>query len=630
MADFLNTGVSGLLAFRRALDVTSHNIANVATEGYSRQRVSMTTGPAQQMGNGYIGSGVRIASTTRTYDDFLAQSVRSSSSSFQGLDAYAELTGRVDNLLADSDSGLSAQLQKFTSAVQEVATSPTSTAARQVLLSQAESLSGQIQNYDARLQTIGSEVESRIQGEALAISTIAQGIAQLNTKIKDAYGRAAGQPPNDLLDQRDKLLDDLSSHVSVNTSTQDGQTVNVFVGNGQPLVLGATASTIAVAQDKFDASRSTLVLKTANGVVDVSGGIRGGALSGLMDFREQVLDPARSTLGRMSVAIADVVNKQNNAGIDASGNLGQDVFSVGPVKAMGSRTNGGTATIGATRTDVSAIKENDYLLEQTAGGFTLRNVQTGASVAMTGSGTSVDPFVADGMELVVNGSASVGDQFKISPTRTAAQGFDVLLTDPSGIAAASPVTVGASSANTGNGTIALSGVTDPSNPNLRSGVSIQFTSATTYSVNGAGSFTYTAGSPISVNGLDVTISGTPASGDSFAIADNSSAAGDNTNALKLAAALDQRVLDGGTKSISAAVDGLIGKIGVATQQAQVNRDAQETVYNESIDERDSVSGVNLDEEAANLLRYQQAYQAAAQMIQVANTLFQSLLNATSR
>ena len=629
MADFLSTSVSGLQAFRRALDVTSHNIANVGTDGYSRQRVNMVSGPAQQVGNGYVGSGVRVDSITRSYDDFLALGVRTSSSSLQRFDTYAGLSERVDNMFADTNSGLSAQLQKFTNAVQEVASSPTSSAARQVLLSQATSLSGQLQNYDERLQTLSSEVNSRIDSEARQITTIAQGIAQLNNKIKDAFGRT-GQPPNDLLDQRDKLLDDLSSHVSVNTSTQDGQTINVFIGNGQPLVIGATASTVATAQDSFDPQQRNLVLQTANGSVDISESVSGGVLGGLTDFRSEVLEPARNTLGRMSVAIADVVNTQNKAGLDASGNLGQDIFAVGPVEVLHNRANTGTAVIDATRTDTGGLKEANYLLERTSTGWSLKNKDSGASVAFTGAGTSADPIVVDGMEIVVSGTAATGDQFQISPTRAAAAGFDVVLTDPSGIATAAPVKVAKGSTNTGNGTIALSGVTDPTNAALRSGVSIQFTSATTYSINGAGSFTYTAGSPISVNGLNVTISGTPASGDSFTIADNAGASGDNSNALKLADALNTRVLDGGTKSIGSAVDGFIGKIGVATQQAQVNRDAQKTVFNESVDERDSVSGVNLDEEAANMLRYQQAYQAAAQLIQVANTMFQTLLNATSR
>jgi flagellar hook-associated protein 1 FlgK len=629
MADFLSSSISGLNAFRRALDVTSHNIANVATEGYSRQRVNLATGPAQQFGNGYVGSGVRVTGITRTYDDFLALGVRNSSSSYQRFNTYAELTGRVDNMFSDTDSGLSAQLQKFTNAVQEVATSPTSSSARQVLLSQATSLSGQLQNYNDRLNTIGDEVNSRIESETRQISTIAQGIAELNNKIKDAYGRT-GQPPNDLLDQRDKLLDDLSTHLNVNTSTQDGQTINVFVGNGQPLVIGATASTIATAPDSFDATQNKIVLQTANGFVDISNSVSGGVLGGLTDFREEVLEPARNSLGRMSVALADVVNAQNRSGLDASGNLGQDIFSTGPVDVLHNRANTGTATITATRTNISGLTENNYILEQTSSGFTLKNKSTGASVPFTGTGTSANPILADGMSIVVGGTAAVGDQFQISPTRTAASGFDVVMTNPSGIATASPVKVAAGSANTGNGTIALNGVTDPTNPALRSATTIQFTSATTYSINGAGSFTYTAGSAISVNGLSVTVSGTPASGDSFTIADNAGASGDNTNAQKLADALNTKVLDGGTKSIGSVVDAFIGKIGVATQQAQVNRDAQETVYNESVDERDSVSGVNLDEEAANMLRYQQAYQAAAQLIQVANTIFQSLLNATSR
>jgi flagellar hook-associated protein 1 len=628
MADFLSSGVSGLLAFRRALDVTSHNIANVATEGYSRQRVNLASGPAQQMGNGWVGSGVRVDTITRTYDDFLAYGVRTSSSSYERLNTYAGLTERVDNMFADSNSGLSASLQKFTNAAQEVASQPTSNSARQVLLAQAQSLSGQLQGYDERLNSLGAEVESRIDGEVREISTIAQGIAQLNTKIKDALGRT-GEPPNDLLDQRDRLLDELSSHVNVNTSTQDGAIVSVFIGNGQPLVLGETAANLSTQQDAFDPTRHNIVLSTANGAVDVSAGISGGALGGLMDFREDTLDPAKNSLGRMSIAIADVVNNQNHAGIDLNGDLGGDIFSVGPVEVQANRFNAGTGSLAVTRTDVGSLTESDYILEQTAGGWTARNAQTGASVAVTGTGTGADPLVFDGLEVVVSGTAAVGDQFKVRPTRAAAADFNVVLSNASQIAAASPVKVAAGSSNTGNGTITLNGVTDSSNPNLRNGVTIQFTSANTYTI-GATSYTYTSGSSINVNGLDIAISGTPAAGDTFTIADNTAGTGDNSNALKLADALNQRVLDGGTKSIGSAVDGLIGKIGVATQQAQVNRDAQQIVHDEAVDERDSVSGVNLDEEAANMLRYQQAYQAAAQMIQVANTLFQTLISATSR
>jgi len=238
--------------------------------------------------------------------------------------------------------------------------------------------------------------------------------------------------------------------------------------------------------------------------------------------------------------------------------------------------------------------------------------------------------VVDGMKIVVGGTPVVGDQFLVRPTHAAVEGMDVLITDPSKVAAAAPTRGQVSSANTGTGTISAGEVLNAANAQLRTPVTIKFLTASTYSVNGAGSFTYTAGSNIDVNGWRVQISGAPAVGDQFTVTDNSSGTGDNRNALLLANALTKPVLDGGTTSLSAGVSKFVAGIGVTTNQAQVSRDAQSAVNDENQAQMDSISGVNLDEEAANLIKYQQAYQAAAQVIRIADTLFQTILSATSR
>jgi flagellar hook-associated protein 1 FlgK len=283
-----------------------------------------------------------------------------------------------------------------------------------------------------------------------------------------------------------------------------------------------------------------------------------------------------------------------------------------------------------TRTDTGALTEADYQLQFSAGTWTARRLDTGATVTLTGTGTVGDPLRADGLAIVVSGTPLAGDRFVVRPTRSAAAGMDVLISDPGRLAAAAPIRTATNAANTGNGLISAGSVTDATNPALRNTVTIQFLSATTYSVNGAGTFAYTSGAPININGWSAQISGAPAVGDTFTISDNSSGAGDNRNALALVDALRRPVLDGGTTSIDAASSSLVGSIGVATRQVQASRDAQAIVQQEAVDSRDSISGVNLDEEAANLLRYQQAYQAAAQLIRVASTMFDSLLAATNR
>ena len=507
---------------------------------------------------------------------------------------------------------------------------PASIPARQVLLSEANALKDQLQYFDSRLSDMDAEVNANLKGQVSEINAIAQGIAKLNQDIATGMARSGGQPPNDLLDQRDQLLDQLAEKVSVNAVKQDGGQVNVFIGNGQPLVLGALASELTTTQDNFDPSRLSLGLKTQGGVVDITSNISGGSLGGVLDFRREMLDPAHNALGRFSVGLAATVNAQNAKGIDLTGVLGGDFFAVGDVEVLPNTLNAGTGTLAVTRGNVGGLTEKDYTLELTGSGWTLRDAINGTTVPMTGTGTVADPFVADGMRLVVGGTASVGDEFLVRPTRSAVADMSVLVTDPASVAAAAPIRSAVNSANLGTGTISAGEVLDGTNAQLRNPVTIQFLTASTYSINGAGSFTYTAGANIDVNGWRVQVSGAPAVGDRFTVSDNTSGSGDNRNALLLADALKRPVLDGGTTSLSDGVSKFVSSIGVSTRQAQVSRDAQAAVHAENEATMDGISGVNLDEEAANLLKYQQAYQAAAQVIRIADTLFQTLLSATGR
>jgi flagellar hook-associated protein 1 FlgK len=625
----LSTSVSGLLAFQRALDTTSHNIANVSTPGYSRQEVQIGTRPAQPAGNGWIGQGATVQTTRRLYDDFIAQQTRTTSSSFQHLDVYSSNAARLDDMFGNSTTGLSTTLQDFVNAFQSVANSPNSIPARQVLLSQASTLQNRLQSFDSQLNALDSEVNSRLSSEVADLNTIAGGIAKLNSDIQVGLART-GQPPNDLLDQRDQLLDQLAEKVSVNVVKQDDGVVNVFIGNGQPLVVGANANKLTTVQDEFDPTKLGLALGSPGSALDVTRNISGGVIGGLLDFRQELLDPAHNELGRITAALVEQVNSQHAEGMDLNGAMGSDFFAVGDVQILDSASNSGTGTVSVTRADVTALTSKDYVLQSTGGGWQLRDAKTGAAVTMTGSGTVADPFVADGMQIVVGGAPANGDEFLIQPTRTAIAGLDVLVTDPSKVAAAAPIRGGADPANDGSGTISVGEVLDASNAALRNTTTIEFLTPTTYSINGAGSFAYTPGSNIDLNGWRVQISGSPAVGDTFTVSNNTSGSGDNRNALALSNALQTPVLNNSTTSLGAGIGQFVGSIGVATHQAQVNRDAQSAILDQNVAAQDSVSGVNLDEEAANLLKYQQAYQAAAQLIRVADTLFQSLLSATQR
>ena len=392
---------------------------------------------------------------------------------------------------------------------------------------------------------------------------------------------------------------------------------------------GGTVQTLTTVPSPYDPSRIDVGLSTGGGATaDITSQVTGGTLGGLLSARSQVIDPTRNALGQIAVGLATIVNQQQSVGMDLTGSLGQPMFAVGGVQTLAASTNTGTAALNISRGSLAALTTDDYRMQYVGGAWQLTDLTSGQAVVMTGSGTGASPFQAAGLSIVVNGAPANGDSFEIRPTAAATQGLAVTLNNPAQIAAASPIEATAAAGNTGTGTISSQGVLNPADPQLLTTATIQFTAPGTYTVNGGGPFAYTSGQPIAANGWTVTITGAPAAGDTFTVASNAGGTGDNRNALATIDALTSSAsLDGGTASLSSAANGLISGMGVITQQAQSNASAQQVVNQDAVTARNNVSGVNLDEEAANMVRYQQMYQAMAQMITASNTMFKSLITA---
>ena len=632
MGDILATSVSGLLAFQQALDVTSNNISNSATPGYSVENIELAEQPGSGTGGGFFGNGVNVQSVTRSYDEMLAAQVRSSQASYSSFNTLSTQASQIDNMLSSSSTGLTATLQSFVNSLQSLSTAPSSTAQRQVVLSQAQALTTQLQSYQSQLSTQSSNLESQIGNTVTQINTIAGNIATLNGQIAAASG--AGHTPNQLLDQRDSLVDQLSQYVSVNAITQSNGEMDIYIGSGQPLVVSGTAQTLVATPDPNDASESDIGLSAGSGnpPTNITAEINGGSLGGLLATRSQVLNPTENALGQIAVGIATVMNQQQASGMDLTGAQGQPMFAVGPVQVLPSTTNTGTSTAAVTISSLSQLTTDNYKLTYSGTAWDLTDTSTGQPVNMTGSGTSASPFQADGLSIVVNGTPATGDNYVINPTAEAVDGLSVLLSNPSQVAAASLGAAAATTGNTGTGTISAPSITSPATWTAGT-YTVSFTSATQYQVTDSGgnvvtSGTYTSGSPISFNGEQVSISGAPATGDTFTVGPNNAAnTGDNTNVLAMAADVTASVLDGGTTSLNAAANNLVSAIGVLTQQSEANATAQQSVNQSATNARSNLSGVNLDDEAAKMLQYQQAYQACAQMIQSSQTIFNSLISA---
>lgn len=622
MPDLLSLGVSGLNVSQLALDTTGHNIANANTPGYSRQSVQVGTEPPMQFGSFWMGQGALVQGVQRSYSQFLDTALQTASAGQAQLTAYSDLASRLDNLMASSSGGVQPALDGFYGAIQDLANNPADVPTRQALLGKAQALAAQFQGLAGQFGQFQGEINQRLTGDVSQINSLAQGIAGLNSQIVQMQG--AGQAPNDLLDQRDALLQKLGGLVGVTAVPQDNGTLNVMVGNGQQLVLGTQASALKIVPNAYDPGRSEVALAGTGTVI--SGQLSGGEVSGLLTVRDQVVIPAQNQLGRAATALALAVNAQSHAGMDLRGNLGGDLFSVPAPTVLPSSANAGSASVAASVTGSAQLTAYDYTLRNTSSGWTLTR-SDGTAVALAGAGTAASPFTADGLSLVVSGAAAVGDGFQIQPTRNAAAGFTLAISDPSAIAAALPVRSSAASANTGNAGIGTPSVTNAGNPQLLSPVTISFTSPATYQINGAGSYAYSSGGAIALNGWSVAISGTPVAGDSFSVTSNAGGVGDNGNALALGATASLGVLDGGATTVGQAYGQLVAGTGSLTQQSQTRLASQTALVNQATSAQQSVSGVNLDEEAARLVRYQQSYQAAAHVIATAQTIFQSLLTA---
>jgi len=631
VSDVFGISVSALQAFQNAINVTSNNVANASTPGYDRETVNLTEAIPQSNGAATIGAGVVVSGINRAFSQAAANQLNTSQSSLGQLNALQNYSNQIDNLFGTTLGGLSTALQSFYSAFSDVANNPTSTASRQALIGQAQSVASSFQNASGELNSLNTDVNSRITADVTQINSIAKAISALNGQIVTGTAQDGGQPPNELLDQRDQLVSNLSQLVGISTTTDPNGALNVFVGNGQPLVLQGQTTALTTVANQFNATQLEISNSASSAVI--SNNITSGDLGGLLAARAQVIDPALNQLGQVATALSQTVNSQQAQGLDLSGNLGANIFSVTAPLATGSsrNTDAVTASVSVSPTGLGALTANDYVLSFVGGTPKLTNTSDGTSVTPAGAGTVASPYTAAGISIVLSGTPANGDQFLVQPTASAAAGLKVVLSNPSQIAAAGAIKTAAAGANTGAASISSGTVLDSTNSNLLTPVTITFANPpSSFSVNGGPAVAFTSGGNINVNGWQVQINGAPAGGDTFTVSGNAGGTGDNRNALAAANRQNVGVLQNGTISITGGISGLITGLGSQAQQINTAQSAQSAVNAQALSSVQSTSGVNLDEEAASLLQWQQAYQAAAQALVIGNSLFTTLISAVNQ
>jgi len=627
----IGIGLSGLAAAQAGMNTTSENISNVNTPGYTRESIIQVPSDPIFSGGGYLGQGTQVTTVTRSFNQYQQQELVQAQAASSQLDTNYSQIQQIDNLLGNSSGGLDSAMNTFFSATQALANNPSDVPTRQTMLSDAQSLADSFNGLGDQLQQMSANVNQQVAQSITTVNSQAQQLAALNEKIATASGGTTGQQPNALLDQRDALVQQLNSEIGATTIAQSDGSLNVFIGNGQPLVLGNTTNTLTTVSSAADPNRLQLAVQSGSATALIgTNQLQGGSLSGLLTFRDQSLVPAQNALGRIAINLADAVNAQNELGQTLNGTPGGPLFSTGGTQVTANASNTGTATVSAAITDPTQLTTANYRLQKEAGQYVVTNLSDQSQQSFASL-----PQTVDGVTLSATAGMANGDSFTIDPTVNGATQFALTASDPWAIAAAAPVRAMPGAANVGSASVANLAVVGPppTNVNLQQPINILFHvvgATTTYDVVDAGSGTvlsagqpYSPNTPIAFNGWSLSLSGTPSNGDTVSVGPNTSGTLDNTNALLLAGLQSKSVV--GNASLSGAYQQLVGQIGSQTAELQSTSQAQDGLLTQAQQTVDSSSGVNLDEEAANLLKYQQAYQAASQTIATANSMFASII-----
>lgn len=645
MSALMSIGKTAMFANYAALQTVGNNIANANTVGYSRQDTQLADAPGQFTGSGFFGKGVTVATVTRAYDKYLTNQAVGSTAVAAGDAARVDKLTQLESVFPIGSSGVGYAAGEFLNAFVDLSNNPGDSSARQVVLGQAQELASRFRAAGDQLSALQTGVTQDIRAAVADVNSMATQVAQLNAQIAALKG--SGQPPNQLLDQRDALISQIASTINVTTIEADDGSVGVFIGGGQNLVLGAKANTIKAVPDSFDPAKAMLTM--SEGAVDrliPADSLAGGSLSGLLKFQNEDLTAANNLLGQMAAAISGAVNQQQSLGLDLGqpAGAGAPIFAVGAARVLGAAANTGSAALTLTVNDASKLQASDYEMSFDGSAYTLTRLSDKSAVpgspftpAQLAAGVQVDGATLQ----LTGGAANNNDRFLLQPVAVAAQRMQSVLASTKGLAAAAPFTGSVDVNNTGTATIASLAAVNPSYNGALS-ADITFTSASgdyswSLSDGSTGTGTWTAGAPISLNGFELNLAGVPKSGDRIAIAPTVSVGANNGNALAFAKLASTGIVAsaGGSgpgaaaQTITDAYASTLANIGVRVQGGKTAASISGAVASQSESARANKAGVNLDEEAAKLIQFQQSYQAAAKILQVAQAIFDTMLHAAS-
>ena len=655
------TGVSGLLSAQQQLATTGHNIANVNTEGYTRQRTEQGATVGNYNGGNFVGSGTYVQDITRLYDQFSYKEQLLNKSNLGNADSISLDLNQLNEIMSFSSEAIDGSIQRFYQAVNSIADNPNDIGLRNIALSQANVLAQDFNSISNNLDQLEKSTNGEIEEMANKISQISLDLAKINEQILQNKDISQTGQPNDLLDKRDQLVNELGEYTSVSTIEDTHGVMTVMIGNGATLVAGITPLTVSVEAGISDPLQTRLQLNSRNGKVALDASKLGGAIAAKIEYRDEHITQARSELNRLAMAVSQTLNQSQAQGLDLNEKQGLDIFTdinstlLQTSRVLASSKNSGNVEAGIKITDVSLVPTNEFTIKYDGSDYIMTNTRDGSTTTLVETTTGVYP-TEFGFEFTINsGTPNANDSFTLRPTENSAALMKVTLNDPKGIAASSAIEVQADDNNVSNSSVSIVNVTDPEvarsfTDTINADLTVDvyesapgvfdyrvFNAATPPPAATIASGSFAAGSTAVIDmppspatpAFQIEIAGLPVgqgalAREKFTISD-AFGSGNASNATLMAATQEEQILGGGKQTFSQALATATAQVGSSASSAELIADTAQALFTQAYNRNQSNSGVNLDEEAANLLKYQQAYQASSQIISVANTIFDTLL-----
>jgi flagellar hook-associated protein 1 FlgK len=614
----INIAMSGIAAAQAGLSTVSHNISNVNTPGFTRQEAVQSASTPKFEGGGYLGTGVDVSSVRRAYAEQITLQSQAAASQAAQFATQRDALNRLNTLVGNGDAGANGAITDFFTSAEQLSNNPSDLASRQSVLASAQTVVQRFGDLAAALHGERAQADTQIKASITTINSLASQIAKLNVSVSSELG--AGRQPNDLLDRRDVLMGALNKQVRAQYVVQSSGVMNVYLTNGQALVVGNSAQAMGMAADELDPSVMRVGMQAGSTITPFASQMAvGGELGGSLAYRDQNLAEAGAYIGRLAAALCGAVNARSALGQDLAGRPGSDLFSVAQPMVTASTANTGAGTVSAAVADAAALAASDYRVRYDGTNYEITRTSDGKRQSFSSL-----PQQIDGLNIAMDGSPAAGDVFLVSATRGAAGSMKVAMTVGSALAAALPVRASTTPANGGD--LAIEDMTVTARPATNAKLTITFNGAGGYSVTGGASTvtgSYANGDTIALDGWSLKLRGMPKAGDTVVVEPNAGGTGDNRNALAMASLADADLVQG--MSFAGSWGQMLANLGVQGRELETTATAAQALSTQLDAVREGVAGVNLDEEAMNLVKFQQAYQAASKVVSIANSLFDDIL-----